>query len=249
MNPDEKSEPDSNPKTPATRDVFEPMEGGKTLVNTFDTLLKKPGSVLHELHHTESRRLLFNLGMTTVLSLTVFGLMLGFFSGGTQIWAAPMKVVLGVLAAGLITLPSLYIFSCLNGLEVNLKTVAGVFAAALCLTSLLLIGLTPVVWIFSQSTESAAFMGFLVLVFWMIALMFGLGLVFQAARMLGVKRRFHLATWTLIFTLVTFQMSTTLRPILGESETLFAQEKKFFLKHWIDNLNGDAGEREDREWK
>ena len=195
-------------KEPNPRDVFEPMEGEPTLINTFDTLLKKPGSVLHELHKGDPRRLLLNLGITTFVSLAVFGVMIGFFSGGNQLWAVPMKVVIGVFASGLITLPSLYIFSCLNGLDVNAKTVAGVMASALCLTSLLLLGLSPVAWIFSQSSESLLFMGFLVLSFWIIGLWFGLGLIFRAVKMLGVNQRGHLLVWAAIFMVVTLSLIT-----------------------------------------
>lgn len=224
------------------RDLFEPMEGEATLSNTFDTLLKKPGSLLYELHtgNREPMRLLKNLAITTVGCLLIFGLVLGFYSGGHQLWAAPAKVLLGVVSAALITLPSLYIFSCLNGLDVTARTVAGVMAAAICLLSLLLVGLAPVAWIFSQSTNEIAFFGFLALGFWTVGLWFGLGLVFRAARLLGVKRRFHLAVWAMIFTVVTLQMSTTLRPIIGESDRFFAEEKRFFLTHWLDHLDGDG---------
>ena len=227
-------------ENPGPSDAFEPMEGEPTLVNTFDTLLKKPGAVLHDLQNSDPRRLLLNLGITTLACLIVFGLMLGFFSGGTQLWATPMKVVIGVFASGLITLPSLYIFSCLSGLDITVRIVAGVMACALCLTALLLLGLSPVAWIFSQSTESIAFIGFLTLSFWIIGLWFGLGLIFRAAKMLGVNHRGHLTVWATIFVVVTFQMSTTLRPIVGSAEDrpLFTDEKKFFLHHWFQNLKG-----------
>lgn len=233
-----------------TRDLFEPMEGEPTLSNTFDTLLKKPGSVLYSLHHQKGdpARLLRNLALTTVGCLALFGLVLGFYSGGHQLWAAPLKVVLGVLGAALITLPSLYIFSCLNGLDITARSVAGVMASAVCLLSLLLLGLAPVAWIFAQSTEQIAFFGFLVLCFWIVGLWFGLGLIFRAARLLGVKRRFHLALWAAIFSVVTLQMSTTLRPIIGESDRFFANEKRFFLAHWFDHLDGD-GTVENSGWR
>lgn len=224
-----------------TRDLFEPMEGEPTIGNTFDTLLKKPGSLLYSLQHGEGdpSRLLRNLALTTICCLALFGLVLGFHSGGHQLWAAPLKVILGVLGSALITLPSLYIFSCLNGLDITARSVAGVMAAAVCLLSLLLLGLAPVAWIFAQSTEHIAFFGFLALCFWIVGLWFGLGLIFRAALLLGVKRRFHLAVWAAIFTVVTLQMSTTLRPIIGESDRFFAEEKRFFLAHWFDHLDGD----------
>lgn len=223
---------------PALPEPFTPMEGPPTIANTFDTLLKKPGSILHELHHGEPEKLVRNLLIVTLVCLAVFGLVVGLFSGGTQIWAAPMKIVLGVFASGLITLPSLYIFCCLNGLDVNGRSVVGVMTASLCLTALLLLGLTPVAWIFSQSTDSLAFMGFLTLCFWSIAGTFGLALIFRAARLFGVTSTVHLTIWAFIFILVTLQMSTSLRPIVGTSDEMFTSEKMFFLEHWVGGLEG-----------
>lgn len=233
---------------PSARDRFEPMEGDLSLTNTFDTLLKKPGALLYELYlgERDPKRLILQLLATSAVCLLVFGFILGFFSGGTQLWAAPTKVVIGVLASSLITLPSLYVFSCLNGLDVNARTVTGVMAASVCLMSLLLLGLTPVAWIFSQSTRSIAFFGFLALAFWGIALTFGLGLVFRAARWLGVRRRFHLAIWVAIFVVVTLQMTTALRPIIGSSDRFLNAEKRFFIGHWLDQLN-DSGRFEEPE--
>lgn len=37
--------------------------------------------------------------------------------------------------------------------------------------------------------------------------------------------------------LVTLQMTTSLRPILGRSELLLTQEKKFFLQHWFETMD------------
>ena len=36
--------------------------------------------------------------------------------------------------------------------------------------------------------------------------------------------------------LVSIQMTTALRPIIGKSDTFFPTEKKFFLGHWFDTL-------------
>jgi hypothetical protein len=153
-----------------------------------------------------------------------------------QLWIAPAKLALGTLLSVLICLPSLYIFSCLGGSEVRLATVAGGLAAAVCLGSLLLIGFAPVAWIFSQSTDSAALMGTLHLLFWIIGLFFGLRLIGGMSRFRDESRRGQLKTWSVIFILVCLQMTTTLRPILGHSDHFLAKEKKFFLTHWADSL-------------
>jgi len=245
LKPASPSGPEPTDADPANaRDRFEPIEGELTLTNTFDALLKKPGGLLYEMHRGEAdpRRLVGYLALTAAACLLAFGFVLGCFSGGEMFWASPLKLLIGVGLAALITLPSLYIFSCLEGLDVDLRSVAGVMAAAICLLSLLLLGLAPVAWIFSQSTTSVAFFGGLTLSFWLIALCFGLELVFRAARHLGVKKRFHLAIWAAIFALVTLQMSTSLRPLLGEAEDFLPSEKKFFLAHWFESMGGESAD-------
>lgn len=210
-----------------------------TLPNTMDGLLKRPLSILYELQHGEAGAVGRHFLIIALVCLGGFGFILGLCSGDRQLWSAPLKIILGVAVSGLITLPSLYIFSCLNGLDVSLKSVAGVLGASLALVSLLLIGLAPVLWIFTQSTDSLVFVGFLTVVFWIGSLSFGLSLLFKTASHSGAERRGYLRLWVLIFVIVTLQMSTTLRPLIGEAETLFPEEKKFFLTHWFDEISSD----------
>ena len=208
---------------------------------TFDTLLKKPGSLLHHLHHSTSPNgVVVNLLITTVVCLAAFGLMVGTFSGGDQLWAAPVKIILGVFASGLICLPSLYIFACLSGYDITARSVVGVLVAVLCLTALLLLGFTPVVWVFSQSITSLPFMATMVLAFWIIAVGFGLSLLFRSARFLGAHNTGHLTIWALVFVTVALQMSTTLRPIIGTADDFFPKEKRFFLEHWLNTAEDQA---------
>jgi hypothetical protein len=42
--------------------------------------------------------------------------------------------------------------------------------------------------------------------------------------------------WSGIFLLVTLQMTTSLRPIIGRSDDFLTSEKKFFLQHWGDTM-------------
>jgi hypothetical protein len=105
--------------------------------------------------------------------------------------------------------------------------------------TVLLIGFAPVAWVFSQSTDSLAAMGALHLVFWIIATYFGLrfmcaGFGFLAGNGGGLR------VWIAIFLLVMVQMTTALRPIIGTSDSLLQKEKKFFVKHWIEQLETPA---------
>ena len=209
-----------------------------SLAKTIDTLLKQPLALLHQLQRKDGGREGRHLLFLALACLGAFGFILGLSSGDRQLWSAPLKIISGVVVSGLITLPSLYIFSCLNGLDVTLRSVAAVLGTSLALVSLLLIGLAPVLWIFTQSTDSIVFLGILSLLFWGGSLGVGLALIFNGANSAGTKGGQYLKIWSLIFVVVTLQMSTALRPIIGEAETLLPQEKKFFINHWMDEMSG-----------
>ena len=162
----------------------------------------------------------------------IYGLIVGTFSGGTQLWAAPLKIVAGLLITALICLPSLCIFSCLGGSTARLAEVAGLLAGLLTLMMVLLIGFAPVAWVFSQSTTSLPVMGALHLFFWFVATCFGLHFLSAGFEHQQIKSKAGLNVWILIFLLVAVQMTTALRPILGRADTLLPTEKKFFLQHW-----------------
>ncbi len=224
---------------------LQPLTAPATFVTVIEALLKQPGRILHECKQGGGRVPAILL-IGAVLGLAVFGVLLGTFSGGTQYWAAPTKIVGGVLASLIICLPSLYIFSALGGMEARLPQIVGMLLAMIALTALLLLGFAPVVWIFSQSTESVGFMGFLVLAFWVIALFFGFRLLLAAANTFGMTTGHYLLVWMGIFLLVTLQMSTTLRPLIGTADTLLPVKKKFFLEHWFDELGADQPNRRTR---
>lgn len=194
-------------------------------------MLRRPGQLLQALADG-STAVALRLGLLLVLGLALFGFLLGTFSGGTQLWAAPAKIVLGAGASLLICLPSFYIFMCLGGASVRLKEACALLVTGLTLASLLLMALAPVVWLFTQATSSPGFMGLLALGFWLVAVGFGLRLILRGARLSGASSPGLLATWALIFLMVTLQMSTSLRPILGTSDRWLPGERRFFLEHW-----------------
>ena len=213
-----------------------PVETGPLLF--LETLLKHPGRVIHELHGTRRDRLTLWFLLFGLVGMAAYGIVVGSLNGGSQLWIASAKIALGTFLSMLICLPSLYIFSCLGGSDVRFGSVAGALAAAVCLCALLLIGFAPVAWIFSQSTDSVAFMGALHLLFWFLGLFFGLRLISGMSRFRGESGRGHLRIWALIFIFVSLQMTTTLRPLIAHSDHFLPQEKKFFLTHWVESLGG-----------
>jgi hypothetical protein len=223
-----------------TRNSLQPMEGPATLGSCLENLLKTPGRVLHECLQGNAKVTLWLL-LAAVICLAAFGLLLGSFSGGTQWWAAPAKVTLGCMVSALICMPSLYILMALSGATVRLAGVLSLLAASLALTGVLLAGFAPVLWVFSQSTTSLPFMGTLAVVFWLISLIFGLKLLIQAHHEASPNAGGgYVVLWLLIFVVVTLQMSTALRPIIGSSDSLLPKEKRFFLYHWGCEIDGGA---------
>ena len=125
----------------------------------------------------------------------------------------------------------------MGGLDAKFSSVSGMLCALMALSGLLLIGFAPVVWLFSVSSTSTTFLGFLLIVLWVICACFGLSLVFRSGHALGMTNPGHFAVWGLIFLLVTLQMTTTLRPIIGSEEKLVNfEEKKFFLSYWSEQM-------------
>lgn len=215
------------------------MAGGPGLASAMEALLKHPGSAVHEFTEgTRTGPLSRSLLLIVIAGLALFGIAAVDFTHSIQWWAAPLKMIGGLFLSALLCLPSLYIFSCLSGLEIRFKTSLGLLLAALALSGLLLAGFTPVVWVFSQSSDSLPFMGMILILIWSISLFFGLKLLSTAARALGMKQKLHLRLWMGIFILVTFQMSCALRPLLGDAVTFLPVRKKFFLEHWADHVGG-----------
>ena len=198
------------------------------LVGTLEGILKNPASLLQ----SERRSLGLHLFLIVTISMAAFGLVLASFSGHDQWVWAPVKVSAGLLLSGLLCLPSLYVFGCLSGLSIRPAAAAGMLFGMLSLGSLVVLGFAPIAWIFAQSTDSIAFVGGLALLMWVIALWFAFGLLKQAVHRLGIRVTEHIRIWMFMFVIVTLQMTTTLRPILGRSDTILPTERKFFPEHW-----------------
>ena len=201
-----------------------------------EALLRQPkGLAGHDA--TGGRRALGAFVAIALISLLVFGVVLGTFAYHEQLWAAPVKLVAGTFFGALICFPSLYIFASLAGADISLNRLASLLGAMLALTGMLLLGFAPAVWIFTQGTSSFGFMGFLAIGAWLLATLFGFRFLFAALRVHGASQGSPLTIWAVIFLLVGLQLTATLRPILGRSDRFFTPEKKFFLEHWGDNID------------
>jgi len=218
------------------------------VIVAIEAILRQPRRLTYQLRQPGAGRLIAMMLCLAVGCSLVYGLVAGTFSGGTQLWAAPVKIAGGLLLSALICLPSLYIFTCLGGSQARLVEVFGLLTGLLLLTSILLVGFAPVAWIFSQSTELLAWMGALHLLFWFVATVFGLRFLEAGFAQSQVRSLAGFRVWVVIFLLVALQMTTALRPILGKADTFLPAKKLFFAAHWSQCLtagdeNPKAGDR------
>jgi len=201
-------------------------------VTAIECILRQPRRVMFQLRQPGAGKLIAAMLFVAVVCSLIYGAVVGSFSGGTQWWAAPVKISTGLLISSLICLPSLYIFACLSGSQARLAEVFGLVTGLLMLMTLLLIGFAPVAWLFSQSTESVAWMGALHLLFWFISTAFGLRFLENGFAQSKARSAAGLRTWIVIFVLVVVQMTTALRPLVGTADTFLPETKMFFLTHW-----------------
>ena len=208
----------------------------RNAIEAVDAILRQPRRVIFQLRQPDAGKLIGLMLFVSVICCLVYGVVVGTFSGGEQLWVAPVKVTAGLIISAIICLPSLYIFTCLSGSQAKFMEIFGLLAGLLMLMTILLVGFAPVAWIFSQSSESLAWMGTLHFAFWFVATIFGLRFLESVFSHSQARSRAGFATWVIIFLLVAIQMTTALRPILGKSDTFLPKEKQFFLGHWANCL-------------
>ena len=214
-------------------------DGSRTSVTLVDRLLRAPDSIARNFVVGDRYGgLLLRLILVVVACFAVFGVIVGSFSGGGNYWMAPLKIVAGIVASTAICLPSLYILSCIYGADLSLSRICGLLVQALALAGILVCGLLPVAWLFSESTRSGAFMAALHWACWLACIYVGLQGLHRAVSRAAQSHMSVIKLWSVLFVIVGFQMATYLRPIVGpanEGPTI-SQEKMNFIKHWEESL-------------
>ena len=221
---------------PPISNAPEPPREGRSVI---DRLIRGGDALLAELDGTAGERLLAVLAAIALVGHLVYGLVVGSFSGGTQWWAAPAKVLAGTLLCALICFPSLYIFACFSGADVSVRRVVGMLLALFALTGVFLAGFTPVTWVFSQSSTLVSFVGAIHLTVWSLSVLVSSRILFGSLRRWKARNPGVVGTWVLILLVTCAQMMTALRPIVGTSSRFLDPEKRFFLQHWFETMGED----------
>lgn len=213
-----------------------PLEPNPACAQLLELLLREPAAVVRWLRDDASPRALARLAALTLLVYAVYGALVGGFSGGEQIYLAPLKLAGGAVFCGAICLPSFLVFVNLSGGRVRLGQALGLLVVINALTALVLVGFVPVAWVFTNSVSSLAFMAAIHFCCWAVALYFGLRILPGGLSQFRASAPHYLKLWIAVFLITLFQTTTALRPLLAPAETALPQEKKFFLTHWVETL-------------
>jgi hypothetical protein len=202
------------------------------VLSTLDELLRRPDAGFARaragapIERWALRVLLGALGCCAL-----YGAGSGFFSGGALIAIAAVKAPLIVASSVLLCLPSLYVFGLLAGAPLTRARFVVTFTGFIGMLALVLVGLLPIEWLFSVSTRSLAFVVWLHLGLWAIALLFGARFLLAALPEVSSGALF---LWLALFCVVCFQVTTFLRPTLWREPhaPVIAHGKLFFLDHF-----------------
>jgi hypothetical protein len=209
-----------------------------SIMQLVDVLLKKPRDFFHHVQNEEfSLNNSLKLTLIAFIGLLIYGIIMGSFSGDIQWVASPIKIIIGITLTALLCYPSLYILIALSGADLRPSQIAILLISSIALTAILLLGFAPVAFIFTFSIQTLAFMGLIHLILWLGSLYFSLNYLSKGLAQMGSNDVSLVKFWLIIFIITLLQMSTTLRPILGQEPYLLTTEKKFFLHHWFESLD------------
>lgn len=203
-----------------------------TWSGVLDALLKHPAALLRGIEESGSASPALRLWLLAHLGMLSYGVVVGLFAGGWQLWVVPLKLSLGLLLSAAICWPSLYILVCLGGGKQTPAQVVSLLGSVLALMTTLMVGFAPVAWVFSQSTASPGFMGTLHLVLWGVCCGFALKRLAESLHALNGSPVGTAVLWNIVFVLVCLQMTTALRPLLGPFDGWHPAPRQFFLQHW-----------------
>jgi hypothetical protein len=171
--------------------------------------------------------------LLVIVAMAFVGFLMAAFSGGLQVLAVPLKVIAGTIAAMSVCLPSLFVFSNLAGVQVGIRQALGTMLVAVVVLALVLVAVAPVALVFALSTESTAVVGAIHVLFLLIAARFGGAALSRIWADDGGGRSGAATWWIVLFVVVLLQLSTTLRPLIGEYQPLDLSDKKIFFEHWL----------------
>ena len=201
-------------------------------------LLRAPGEVMG-FADGKARywRLAAFLALVTVVGCALFGFAVGSFVD-LKVAALDAAKMVGIAAFSFVLcFPTLYVFATISGSKLSASRLAVLGLVCTATFGSLLAALSPILWLFSVSTENAAFIVVLSCILAALALGFVARPIVAAAEKGIVANRAGLHMWLVVFAVVALQTVTLVRPMLAPIGTPRTPEGKcFFLMHFGDSV-------------
>lgn len=197
-------------------------------------LLRAPGDVMGFADGKASCwRLAAFLALVTAVGCAMFGFAVGSFVD-LKVAALDAAKMVGVAAFSFILcFPTLYVFATISGAKLSAARIAVLGLVFTATLGSLLAALSPILWLFSVSTEKAAFIVVLTCMFAALAVGFVARPISAAVEKGIVAKPVGLNVWLVVFVVVALQTITLVRPMLAPLGTPRTPDGKcFFLMHF-----------------
>ena len=201
-------------------------------------LLRAPGEVMGfadgKAHYW---RLAVFLVLVTVVGCALFGFAVGSFVDLKVAALDAAKMVGIAVFSFVLCFPTLYVFATISGSKLSASRLAVLGLVCTATLGSLLAALSPILWLFSVSTEKVAFIVVLSCFLAGLSLAFVVCPITAAAEKKIVANKAGLHLWLVVFAVVALQTVTLVRPMLAPIGTPRTPEGKcFFLMHFGDSV-------------
>ena len=182
-------------------------------------------------------RLVVFLATATATGCALFGFAVGSFVD-LKVAALDAAKMAGVAAFSFgLCFPSLYVFAAISGSKLSAARLAVLGLVCTATLGCLLAALSPILWLFSVSTEKPAFILILSCILATLSFVFAVRPIIAAAQKKIVANSSGLNVWLAVFAVIALQAVTLVRPMLAPlGSERDPPGKRFFLEHFIRSI-------------
>nr|WP_290226054.1 hypothetical protein [Trichocoleus desertorum] len=229
--------------------------GGGHVGGYFGTLMQllrdRPGFMEEVNQGIKLEQKIIALLVASSILFTIYGAIIGSFTGGLQILASAIKLPALYLITLVICLPTLYFFNILFGSTRSFAQHFALLLSSVSLISLLLCSFAPITLFFRLSVLDYQFFKLLNVVIFAITGLIGVNAFYQAMRPTELESRADdrtrqkiLQLWLVLYGFVGSQMGWILRPFFGAPNKefeLFRNLESNIYSHVLDIVKNILG--------